>query len=225
MTATLLAGCGQDQAAGDWFPLAAGHRWTYRVTTTGGDEGETRETQVMKTLGRDDLVGGAAWHRRSSSGVDYWLRVEADGIYRVASKNDLQADPVPDQPPRPVLKAPYAVGTQWQSNTTAYLLMRRNEFPREIRYTHPSIPMSYRIEAVDDRIETPAGAYAPCLRVRGTAAVHLYADPATGWSDLPLVTLEWYCRGVGLARIERTETAHSGFVTGGKRTLELVDFD
>ncbi|MBU6260178.1 MAG: hypothetical protein KGL18_01180 [Burkholderiales bacterium] len=224
MLAALLAGCGQDRASADWFPLAAGHRWTYRVTTTGGDDGDTRETQVMTTLGREDIAGGAAWRRRSDSGIDYWLRVEPGGIYRVASKNDLQADPVPDQPPRPVLLAPYRVGTQWQADTTAYLLMRRNEFPREIRYTHPRIPMSYRIEAVDDHVETPAGSFAPCLRVRGTAAVRLYADPVSGWTDLPLVTLEWYCRGVGLVRVERTESAHSSFLTGGKRTLDLVDW-
>ncbi|MDE1929122.1 MAG: hypothetical protein KGJ30_13680 [Burkholderiales bacterium] len=130
-----------------------------------------------------------------------------------------------DKPPRPVLLAPYSVSTQWQASTTAHLLMRRNDFPREIRYLQPSIPMSHVIEAVADHVVTPAGSFSPCLRVRGTAALRRYADPVTGWNDLPLVTLEWYCRGVGLVRVERTETAHTGHVTGGKRTLELIDWE
>jgi hypothetical protein len=67
----------------------------------------------------------------------------------------------------------------------------------------------------------PAGHFDRCLRVRGSASVRIYADPASGWRDMPLTTLEWYCPGVGLARMERSEPAGSAFLTGGTRTLEL----
>ncbi len=113
------------------------------------------------------------------------------------------------------------VGTQWQASTTAYLLQRRNEFPREIRHTHPSIPMQYQIEAVNEAVDTPAGKFEQCLRVKGSATVRLYADPTSGWKDLPLTTLEWYCPGVGLTRLERSEPAGSGFLVGGTLRMEL----
>jgi hypothetical protein len=221
--AASLAGCQRDTPADGWFPLAAGHRWTYRVTTRGDDDTSERESLTLRTLGPETVpaLGASAWRRRSDSGIDYWLRADASGIYRVASKSDLDAEPQPDKVPRFVLKAPYTIGTQWQSTTTAYLLVRRNEFPREIRHTHPSVTMLYTIAAVDEAVETPAGRFAHCLRVQGSASVRVYADPASGWRDMPLTTTEWYCPRVGLVRVERSEPAKSAFLTGGTRTLEL----
>jgi hypothetical protein len=225
MLCLLLAGCGRSASPDALFPLADGHRWTYRVTTrSSADDPGERETLTLRTLAPESLaaLGGAnAWHRRSDSGVDYWLRADDAGIYRVATKSDVDAEPRLDTPQRFVLKKPYVVGTQWQATTTAYLLARRNEFPREIRHTHPSVPMTYQIEAVDDAVATPAARFEHCLRVRGTASVHVYADPASGWRDMPLTTLEWYCAGVGLVRVERSEPAGSAFLTGGTLTLEL----
>ena len=43
-----------------------------------------------------------------------------------------------------------------QASTTSYLLMRRNDFPREIRHSHPDIPMTYQIEAEDEAVDVPA---------------------------------------------------------------------
>lgn len=225
--AVALVGCQRASSVDSLFPLDAGHHWTYRVTTRLGQDASDRETLTLRTLGSESvpaLGNEAAWRRRSDSGVDYWLRADASGIYRVASKSDLDPEPIPDKPHRFVLKAPYAVGTQWQAPTTAYLLMRRNEFPREIRHTHPSVPMTYQIEAIAEVIDVPAGHFDHCLRVRGGASVRVYADPASGWRDMPLTTLEWYCPGVGLVRMERSEPAALAFLTGGTRTLELMSW-
>jgi hypothetical protein len=222
--AVALAACQRAPSADALFPLDAGHRWTYRVTTRLGDDASDRETLTLRTLGSESvpaLGDAAAWRRRSDSGLDYWLRADASGIYRVASKSDLDPEPTPDRPHRFVLKAPYAIGTQWQATTTAYLLMRRNEFPREIRHSHPKVPMTYQIEALAESLDLPAGHFDNCLRVRGVASVRVYADPTSGWRDMPLTTLEWYCPGVGLVRMERNEPAASAFLTGGTRTLEL----
>jgi hypothetical protein len=219
-----LAGCQRQTPSEALFPLEAGHRWTYRVTTRTGEDTSERESLTLRTMGPEAMTaldGKSAWRRRSDSGVDYWLRADETGVYRVATKSDLDAEPHLDKPQRFVLKAPYTVGTQWQAATTSYLLMRRNEFPREIRHSHPSIPMSYQIEAVAETVDTPAGHFETCLKVRGTGSVRVYADPASGWKDMPLTTTEWYCKGVGLVKLERNEPAQSAFLTGGSRTLEL----
>jgi hypothetical protein len=220
----MLSACQRQTPSEALFPLEAGHRWTYRVTTRIGEDASDRESLTLRTLGAESLTavdGQTAWHRRSDSGVDYWLRADETGIYRVATKSDLEAEPQGDKPRRFVLKAPYTVGTQWQADTTSYLLMRRNEFPREIRHSHPHIPMSYQIESVTETVETPAGRFESCLKVKGAGSVRIYADPASGWKDMPLTTTEWYCRGVGLVKLERNEPAQSPFLTGGSRTLEL----
>jgi hypothetical protein len=220
-----LTACERAPAPDALFPLAAGHEWTYRVTTRLGEDASDRETLTLRSLGEEvvpALGDISAWHRRSDSGLDYWLKSDATGIYRIASKSDLDPEPKPDKPHRYVLKAPYVIGTQWQAPTTAYLLMRRNEFPRELRHTHPSIPMAYVIDSVNESLDTPAGHFDRCVRVKGTATVRVYADPATGWRDMALLTTEWYCSGVGLVKLERSEPAGTAFLTGGTRTLELT---
>lgn len=220
----LLAGCGAAPQDDSLFPLAVGHRWAYELTTEWENNVVEHEPRVIETLGRERLESGEAWRRRSDSGVDYWLKSDALGIYRVATKSELQEEPQPDKEPRFVLKAPVAVGTSWRASTTAYLLQRRQEFPREIRHGHPAVPMSYTIEALGEKLQVRAGAFENCVRVKGVAALRLFADPVVGWKDMPLVTTEWYCAGVGLVKLVREEPAESSFLTGGKLTMELVDW-
>jgi hypothetical protein len=223
--AALVAACSAPPPEASHFPLAAGHRWVYDVKTEWENNIVEHEIRVIETLGQDTIEGGAAWRRRSDSGVDYWLRSDETGLFRVASKSDIEREPTSDSTKRYVLKMPLAVGTNWQATTTAYLLHRRQDFPREIRHTHPSVPMNYSIDAVGQTIATRAGEFSDCVRVKGVATLRLYADPVVGWKDMVLTTLEWYCKGVGLVRVVRDEPAKSTFLGGGAQTMELVEWD
>lgn len=223
LATVLLAACGAPHDD-SLFPLAKGHRWAYDITTEWENNIVEHEPRVIETLGRDTLASGEAWRRRSDSGVDYWLKSDASGIYRVATKSELQDEPETDKEPRYVLKTPLAVGTTWRSTTTAYLLQRRQEFPREIRHSHPAVPMNYSIEAMGEAVQVRAGRFDNCVRVKGVAALRLFADPVVGWKDMALTTTEWYCPGVGLVKLVREEPAESTFLTGGTLTMELVDW-
>lgn len=219
-----LAGCGGAPDSASYFPLQAGQRWVYAQRTEWENNTVERETLVLSALGNDTLDSGPAWRRRSDSGVDYWLRSDASGIYRVASKTDLQESPEPDKPGRYVLKLPLAVGTTWQASTTTYLLRRNADFPPEIRHTHKPVVMQYRIDALGQAVATPAGQFSDCIRVQGMAVIKLFADPVVGFRDMPLATTEWYCKGVGLVKLQRSEPANSTFLTGGTITLELSEW-
>jgi hypothetical protein len=222
--ALLLGACSEPPGA-SLFPLDQGRSWTYRLTSEWENNTSERETVVLSNEGRDSvLASGAAYRRRSDSGIDYWLRSDATGIYRVASKMDVDEEPKPDPVPRFVLKAPIAVGTSWPASTTTYLLRRRADFPPEIRHGHPSIPMVYTVEALEQQVQTPAGAFDHCVKVRGDAKLKLFSDPVKGWQDMPLTTLEWYCPGVGLVRVERSEPANSTFLMGGTMKMELMSW-
>ena len=221
-----LAGCSPPSPATGYFPLEQGHQWTYDQTTEWENNRLEHETIELRNLGSSsDLDSGKAWRRRSASGVDYWLRSDSSGIYRVASKSDLDEAPKPDAQPRFVLKMPLAEGTSWQASTTAYLLRRRQEFPPEIRHSHPAIPMTYTIAALGETLKTRAGEFKDCIRVQGNAQLKLFADPVVGWREMPLTTTEWYCNGVGLVRLERNEPAQSTFLSGGKLSMELVAWE
>jgi hypothetical protein len=119
---------------------------------------------------------------------------------------------------------PLAVGTTWQAFTTSYLLRRNADFPPEIRHTHKPVQMTYRIEALGQKVSTRAGNFSDCVKVQGSAVMKLFADPVIGFKDLPLTTTEWYCKGVGLVKVQRAEPANSTFLTGGTLTLELIEW-
>jgi hypothetical protein len=220
----LAAGCSEPSQPASLFPLEPGRRWVYDVRTDWENQVVEHETRTLTTEGEASVDGKPAWRRRSADGVDWYLRVDDSGVFRVASKSDLDEEPRPDPQPRYVLKAPIAMGTNWQSTTTAYLLRRRQEFPPEIRHTHPTIPMTYVIESLDDVVESRAGRFERCVRVRGQAVLKLFADPVVGWRDMPISTTEWYCRGPGLVKVVREEPANSTFLVGGTLTLDLMSW-
>ena len=225
-TATLLlAACGAAPGDDALFPLAEGRSWTYRVSTQ-IDEADTTEraTLVLANRGSDTIDGVPSWRRRSDAGIEYWLRSDATGIYRIASRNPLEREPQLDKPRRYVLQKPYTVGTEWEAPTTTYVLARKNEVPREVRYIHKAFPMHYRIEALAEKVKTPAGDFEGCVRVSGRAEIRLYVDAMFQWRDIPLVTLEWYCPGVGLVRLERKEPSPTKFMVGGTVTMELTSW-
>jgi len=222
ITLATLAACGPAPAPDALFPLDAGAEWTYQVVTTRENTPVETGSLTLRSLGRDDLDSRTTWRRRSDGGADYWLRQDDTGIYRVASKSDAQRAPQPDANPRYVLRRPYAVGTQWRSDTTAYLLQRRQTGQPDMRYTQPPVQMDYAIDALEQTVQTPAGRFEHCLRVKGTALMPLFVDPVVGAQDVPLTTLEWYCPGPGLVRLERLEqVATTTFLSGGKLTMEL----
>lgn len=222
---TLFAGCGRPSGPASLFPLEPGHRWVFDVRTEWETLAIEHETRELSTEGEATVDGAVAWRRRSADGVEWFLRVDDSGVFRVAAKTDLDAEPRLDAQRRYVLKAPIAVGTSWQSTTAPYLLRRKADFPPEIRHTHPSVAMTYTIESLDDAVDTRAGRFERCVRVQGMALLKLFADPVVGWRDLPLKTTEWYCHGPGLVKLVREEPANSNFLVGGVLTMELLQWN
>lgn len=221
--ALAVNGCSPKSEQDAYFPLDDGRSWTYRVTKN-LDEAEAPSVDLLELSARgfQDIDGKPAQRRHSDNGVDYWFRSDASGIFRVASKNALDKELKTDNPPRYVLKKPYAVGTQWEASTVAYILQRKNEVPKEIRYTHKPVMMVYRIDALDQKVETASGVFEGCLRVLGEAKIKLYVDALFSWREMPLFSTEWYCPKVGLVRVERVEASPSRTLRGGTVTLDLV---
>ena len=222
----VLSGCTPAPTSPQMFPLDAGRSWTYRLVTTFDDASllPERDTLVLSARGSETLKGEALWRRRSSAGTDYWLRSDDSGIARVASQGALDVEPQADKPERYVLRKPYVVGTEWSATTTSYVYQRSNESPRELRHLkrYQSLPMKYRIEAIDEPVKTLAGEFTGCLRVGGRADIRLYVDELFTWKDVPMLTREWYCPGVGLVRVERAEVSPSKFIVGGTLAMELT---
>lgn len=225
LAALLLTSCGVKTAEDDFFPLQPGRSWTYRVTKTMVEKGEPRhESLTLDTRGSESINGLPAMRRHSDSGVDYWLRSDDTGIYRVASKNALESEFKTDNPTRYVLRKPFVVGISWDALTVAYIMEHRNESRKEMRYTHKPMNMRYRIEALDQKVSTAAGNFEGCIKVTGEAQIKLFADDVFNFRDVPLFSHEWYCPKVGLVRMERVEASPSKFVIGGTLLLDLTNW-
>lgn len=218
--ALALTACGKADLGPVWFPLKEGTAITYAVTQTGEEAPEPQEWTLGVTAPATiDQVPMAVRHH--SQGVSYYLRHDDQGLRRMATRMDIDDEPTPEKEPLWVLKAPYTVGTEWTTPTVPYLILRKNEHPRELRYSHRAL-MQWRIESVDDTVTTPSGTHKPCLRVVGRAELNLYTDPVNGFTNVPLISREWYCQGVGLVKFEREEKVPPGFLSGGTLTAEAV---
>lgn len=225
--AALLAGCGHRADTASYFPLEDGARWDYRVTTD-IDGGTQEDTQTIRVLGNRTLDGDPIVVRRSelgaNVGVEYLLRATPHAIERVAQRTDLQDVAIRDDKPRTVLPLPLKVGATWMTPTVPYVILRRRESPRELKYSK-QMPMQYTVETLDDKVSVPAGNFEHCARVRGVADVTLYTDGVSGFRKVPLVTTEWYCRGVGLVKLERVEKLDTLYFSGGRVVMALADYE
>jgi len=220
-TCLALLACSGATEGPRWFPLQTGLVQHYEVRYS-PETGRETERWTLRNLGPQTWRGGRIWQRQHSAGVRFFLQVDAQGLRRVAHQTELDREPVADEQPQWVLKAPYAVGTEWSTQTMPYLLMRKNEHPRELKHSHKVI-MNWRIVSVSAEVRLASGQrLAPCLHVRGEAYLRLYTDAVNGFGDVPLVSQEWYCQGLGLVRFSREETVPPGFMSGGALHAELM---
>jgi hypothetical protein len=219
-----LLSCTSSGQVGDaMFPLSEGRSWKYHSVIAYDDGSESFHEDLELTARGSETIGEqTAWRRRSDHGVDYWLRFDETGTFRVASKTDVDLLPKLDPNIRYVLKKPYVVGTEWVVPTSAFVLEKPNEFRRQFRTVYKPFPMKFRIESISEKVETPAGEFDACLKVSGVASIKLYVDATGVWDDVPLYSTEWYCPNVGLTKIIRREKSTSKLIRGGELTMKLV---
>lgn len=217
--ALLATGCGNRNQGNQWFPLREGEAQDFVVQYT-GEEPREPEQWTLRVTQPETFQDQTVAVRHHSAGVSYYLKADEQGIRRIATRTDIDNEPTADAEPIWVLKAPYQVGTEWTTPTVPYLIQRKNEHPRDLKYTHKA-QMTWRIESVDDTVKLGDGSeHRPCLRVVGQARLNLYTDPVNGFTDVPLISREWYCQGEGLVKFEREEKVPTGFLSGGLLTVE-----
>ena len=203
-----------------WLPTDVGLRYVYDVRFE-GDDTRPAEVWTIDHETQTELNGHTVLVRRHSAGVRYFWRVTAEGVARVAHQTGVDETPVLDPSPLWVLKWPAQVGTEWDQTTKPYLLRRKLEIPAELSHDHET-NMLWRIEALDASVTLGDGTVLQgCLRTEGQALLNLFTDPVNGFNDVPLTSREWYCPGVGLARLERSERVPAGFLLGGTLTAVL----
>lgn len=222
-----LAGCSQSLPVGDsYFPLAVGSTWEYDVASDINNI-LTHETYTLSVDRVVDTDAGEVFVRRvdvpGTIGIEYWLRQEKDRITRIAQRIDADEQAKLDRNPRVVLKLPVTVGANWMVPTEPFVIAPKLEMGMGTTKM-PKVLMTYNVEAIDETVTVPAGTFKHCARVAGSGNMNLYLDAVQGFRDVPVVNREWYCKGVGLVKVERTETLQSAYYSTGQIKMELTAF-
>lgn len=225
--ALLAAGCSSQPQGDSYFPLDIGARWEYDVASDINNT-LTRETYVATVARTIDYEGGDQVYVRrievpGSIGIEYWLRKDKVGIARIAKRSDIDEQARLDPNARIVIKLPVTLGASWMVPTEPFVIAPKTDLgQREVKM--PKVLMTYTVEAVDETVTVPAGTYKECARIVGLGNLPLYLDAVQGFTDIPITNREWYCKGVGLVKVEREEPLSSMLWSGGKITMELTDF-
>lgn len=225
--ALLAAGCSSQPQGDSYFPLDVGARWEYDVASDINNT-LTRETYVATVARTIDYEGGdQVFVRRievpGSIGIEYWLRKDKVGIARIAKRSDIDEQARLDPNARIVLKLPVTLGASWMVPSEPFVVAPKTDLgQREVKM--PKVLMTYTVEAVDETVTVPAGTYKDCARIVGLGNLPLYLDAVQGFTDIPITNREWYCKGVGLVKVEREEPLSSMLWSGGKITMELTEF-
>lgn len=245
----LLSACSKTPEGTGYFPLQKGLSYTYKVTTeytdgkesrlTGEYPGEKFESQLtIDNLGEKSVAGKSYYVRRTSSGIDYYLNSDNEGIYREAVRTMLDFKPLLDMEKRFVIKRPFEVGTEWRISSKPTMLMRLRPDKQRAGTESPT-PMIYRIEEMNTTVSVPAGTFENCIKVYGQGSLRVYgkASAINGERKLPMSVVpmsveEWYAEGVGLVKQVRYEldgdvinVLNRPIFLGGKTTLVLEEFD
>ncbi len=228
--ALFISGCSKTPDGTEYFPLQKGLSYTYKVTTEYTNEKyESRLT--IDNLGEKSFGDKSYYVRRTSSGIDYYINNDDEGIYREALRTMVETKPRPDHRKRFIIKRPFEVGTEWKIISRPILMMRVYPY-RERAGDNAQVPMIYRIEETNATVTVPAGTFENCIKVYGEGSFSAYMDSVNGQMDIPLSVEEWYAEGVGLVKQVRYEldgdvinVLNRPIFLGGKTTLVLEEFD
>lgn len=225
--ALLAAGCSGSPQGDSYFPLDVGARWEYDVASD-IDNTLTHKTYVASV---DRIVeneaGEEIFVRRieapSEVGIEFWLRKDKAGIVRIAKRVDVEEQAKLDRDPRMVLKTPLAQGASWMVPSEPFIIGPKTDLGlREVKM--PKVLMNYTVEAIDETVTVPAGTFKHCARAVGVGMMPLFVDAVQGFVNLTLTNREWYCKGVGLVKVERDEPLNSMLWSGGKVTMALTEY-
>ncbi len=189
-----------DQLSESYFPLKAGMRWEYTVTSTQGQTQKLlitnlapREVNGVKVTPRKWELGGSTFFEL--------MKQDDTGVYRYAEQTSETASPSIVTPIECHLKFPIAQGNAWDMVT---------------KVANNTLTVSQTIESVSDEVKVPAGTFKDCLKIKQVGENKAGTD---------IMGYEWYAPKVGIVKSMVTikQKTQVG-TTSENRSYQLVSF-
>jgi len=221
----LLLGCtGAPEPLDSYFPTEQGKRWNYRLTRTTMDGTRIRPYYIEHRgpaliPGLSDLLE----EQRTFDGNRYfYLRDPENGWLRVAVQSAVDDTPRLAAVPRTVLPARLLLGEHWRQTTPVRVLEKTGPPQETLFRLQIALPVDYRITAIDERVEVPAGIFTRCLRVEGRGSISTHLGNYLGIGTVDVHSTEWFAPGVGLIRHTLEERTNRQALDRGSLLLELT---
>jgi hypothetical protein len=189
-----------DELSESYFPLKAGMRWEYSVTSTQGQTQKLvitnlppREVNGVKVTSRKWELGGSTFFEL--------MKQDGTGVYRYAEQVSETAPPILVTPIEYHLKFPIAQGNAWDMVT---------------KVANSTLTVNLTIESVSDEVRVPAGTFTDCLKIK---------QVGENTAGTAVIGYEWYAPKVGIVKSMVTikQKTQAG-TTSENRAYQLVSF-
>jgi hypothetical protein len=190
-----------DELSSSYFPLKAGMRWEYTVTST---QGPTQKLLITNLAPRE-VSGAKVTPRKSEMGgetVIEFMKQDDTGVYRYAEQRGENAPPNLITPMECHLKFPITAGDTWNMAT---------------KVGNSTVNLTLTIESVSDEVKVPAGTFKDCVKVKQVGE-NAAGTAVTGY--------EWYAPKVGVVKSMVTikQKTKGGVPSSENQIYELVSF-
>jgi hypothetical protein len=189
-----------DELSESYFPLKAGMRWEYTVTST---QGQTQKL-VITNLASREVNGVKATPRKWELGGSTFfelMKQDSTGVYRYAEQVSETAPPILVTPIECHLKFPIAQGDAWDMVT---------------KVANSSLTVNLTIESVSDEVKVPAGTFKDCLKIK---------QVGENKDGTAVMGYEWYAPKVGIVKSMVTIKRKTNEGTAAEnRSYQLVSF-
>lgn len=209
-------GCSGDVPGSRFFPLVPGQSWQYQVQRTTMD-GVVQMRHILTTLPTPAADSAVTAIRESIAGHRYAYLINESGTFRVSE--DAEAKP------EMVLPHTLEADTHWRSVTHTSVLENSGAPWESLFRIEQEIEMTYRVEALNASVSTPAGEFSDCVIVSGYGKTSANVGNYIGVADIEVNSREWFAPGVGLVRMERQESTTAEALAGGSLTMVLDHWD
>ncbi len=189
-----------DELGASYFPLKAGMRREYTVTSTQGQTQKLvitdlapREVNGVKVTPRQWELGGSTFFEL--------MKQDDTGVYRYAEQTSKTAPPSLVTPMECHLKFPIALGDSWDMVT---------------KVANNTLTVNLTIESVSDEVRVPAGTFQDCLKIK---------QVGENKAGTAVIGYEWYAPKVGIVKSMVTikQKTQAGTMSEN-RAYQLVSF-
>jgi hypothetical protein len=221
ITLLLLSSCSQSD--NEYFPLDAGKYWRYQMIYQTMD-GRFKGVYAVENLPQQEIEGQTYYVRQLLDGSLNYLQVDDRGIRLKRREKTVDLDTKYTETEQYIFHFPLQEGTTWEDTILSKALIKTGPPQKTEFHIVAKVPVSAKIESMNDVVEVPAGRFENCMRIVMSGNAFIDAGNYVGKTIVRVNETNWYAPGVGLVKSVRQESTKHRALDKGEIILELENY-